>query len=98
MIDFMERRAYKISWNIGKEILELTVPADCQLLLGANAIELEDNFERIILNTTPQILYRTRATLPAQFFQVLPSEMIYFTKRTIRRKDLSSMKKSGHKH
>ena len=32
MIDFMERRAYKISWNIGKEILELTVPADCQLL------------------------------------------------------------------
>ena len=67
MIDFMERRAYKISWNIGKEILELTVPADCQLLLGANAIELEDNFERIILNTTPQTYIEQEQPSPHSF-------------------------------
>ena len=47
--------------------MELTVPADCQLLLGANAIELEDNFERIILNTTPQTYIEQEQPSPHSF-------------------------------
>lgn len=45
-LDFLERRRYKISWTIGKQTLSLTIPADCQLLLGADAIELEEIFKR----------------------------------------------------
>lgn len=45
-LEVMERRMYRIKWTIGTELLSLTVPADCQLLLGTNAIELEDIFER----------------------------------------------------
>lgn len=47
-LDFLERRMYKISWTIGNQTLSLTVPADCQLMLGANAIELEEIFKRDI--------------------------------------------------
>lgn len=47
-LDFLERRMYKIKWTIDKQTLSMTVPADCQLLLGANAIELEEIFKRDI--------------------------------------------------
>lgn len=42
----IERRMHRIKWNIGDQALSLTIPADCQLIIGADAIELEDIFER----------------------------------------------------
>lgn len=47
-LDFQERRRYTITWTIEKQKLTLIVPADCQLILGANAIELEEIFKRDI--------------------------------------------------
>ena len=44
-IKHIERREYRIYWLLGKDTLELVVPADCQLIMGANAIELETSFE-----------------------------------------------------
>lgn len=49
-LEVIEKRMYRIKWTIGTELLSLTVPADCQLLLGANAIELEEIFERNLMN------------------------------------------------
>lgn len=42
----IERRMHRIRWNIGDQTLSLTIPADCQLIMGADAVELEDIFER----------------------------------------------------
>lgn len=51
-LEVLERRMYRIKWTVGTELLSLTVPADCQLLLGANAIELEDIFQRNLMGAT----------------------------------------------
>lgn len=45
-IEEMERRMYRMKWNIDGKVLSLTIPADCQLIIGADAVELEDIFER----------------------------------------------------
>ena len=42
----IERRMHRIKWNIGGRVLSLTIPADCQSIIGADAVELEDIFER----------------------------------------------------
>lgn len=47
-IEEIERRMYRIKWNIGGKTLSLTIPADYQLISGADAVELEDIFERNI--------------------------------------------------
>jgi len=52
-IEVVTRRMYRAKWFIGDEELSLTIPADCQLLLGANAIELEDMFEAGVKRIIP---------------------------------------------
>lgn len=47
------RREYTIRWILDKDTLELVVPADCQLILGADAIELEKIFERDLKRIVP---------------------------------------------
>ena len=46
-----ERRMYRLKWSLKGKDLCLTIPADYQLLLGANAIELEDIFENEVKRT-----------------------------------------------
>ena len=52
-IKHVGRRAYTIQWVLDKDTLELFVPADCQLILGANAVELETIFERDLKRVVP---------------------------------------------
>lgn len=52
-----ERRAYVVSWSDGDGQVSLRISADCQTLLGANLVELEEMWERNLL--------RTEATQPA---------------------------------
>lgn len=53
----LERRVYLIEWGTGNAKVSLRISADCQTLLGANLIELEDMLERDLL--------RTNSILPA---------------------------------
>lgn len=48
-----ERRMYRLKWQIDGKELCLTIPADYQLLIGANAIELEDLFEKGVRRMIP---------------------------------------------
>ena len=52
-----ERRAYVVEWEAGNTPVSLRISADCQTLMGANLIELEEMLERNLL--------RTAAALPA---------------------------------
>ena len=61
-IDEQERRAYRVEWGEGDAAVCLTVPADCQALLGANLIELEEMLERDLLRTDASVV---PDTLPA---------------------------------
>lgn len=45
-LEEIERRMHRIRWDMGGKELSLTIPADCQLIMGADAVELEDIFER----------------------------------------------------
>lgn len=61
-IDEQERRGYLAEWDTGSERVRLRVSADCQTLLGANLIELEEMLERDLLRTPAGIV---PDTLPA---------------------------------
>ena len=56
-IEEITRRMFRISWNINGQELALSFPASCQLILGANAIELEltaeDDIRQMPSLTTP---------------------------------------------
>ena len=52
-IQVKERRGYILEWDVNGKKLSLTIPADYQLLIGANAIELEDIFEKEVKRTIP---------------------------------------------
>ncbi len=52
-VDEIERRMYRIKWDVDGKPLSLTIPADCQLIFGADAIELEDIFERNLSRSVP---------------------------------------------
>lgn len=45
-IEEKERRGYSVKWGEGKQKVSMMIPADYQLITGANAIELENIFER----------------------------------------------------
>lgn len=47
-IDNIPRRQYKVQWNTSDGDLTMTFPADCQLILGGNAIELEERLQRYL--------------------------------------------------
>ena len=48
-IDEKERKMYRVNCTIAGNELSITVPANCQLLLGANAVELEQNFSHNVM-------------------------------------------------
>lgn len=50
-VEYVKRRIYRLTWTIAKRKLCITFPADCQLLLGANAIELEQMLSRDLART-----------------------------------------------
>lgn len=52
-VEEIERRMFRVGWTVGGRRLTLTFPADCQLVLGANAAELEDIFERNVRRAEP---------------------------------------------
>lgn len=52
-VEEIERRMFRVCWTLGGRRLSLTLPADCQLILGADATELEDIFERNLKRTEP---------------------------------------------
>ena len=49
-----ERRMYRLKWSFNDKELSLTIPADFQLLIGANAIELEEIFKDEVKGTVPK--------------------------------------------
>ncbi|MBR1880174.1 MAG: hypothetical protein IJ804_05450 [Prevotella sp.] len=51
-IDEKERKMYRLNCTVAANDLSITIPADCQLLLGANAIELEKVFSRSVKHFT----------------------------------------------
>ncbi len=52
-IEEVTRRMYRIHWTVKGQPVSLTFPADCQLLKGANAVELEQMMQRDLLRTMP---------------------------------------------
>lgn len=54
ILEQKERRMYRVEWSIDDKKLCLIIPADYQLLIGANAIELEDIFEKEVKRTIPK--------------------------------------------
>ena len=51
-----ERRGYVVEWSNGKDKVCMQIPADYQLIIGADAIELENIFERDIQRIEPSLL------------------------------------------
>ena len=55
-LEEIRNRFYRLTWTLGgtegREV-SLVIPANCQLIMGANAIELEQLAERDILRATP---------------------------------------------
>lgn len=54
-IDELERRGYLVEWGTGKNKVSLFVEADCQTLLGANLLELEEMMERNVSRTSSEL-------------------------------------------
>ena len=52
-VEEISRRMYRVKFTVGAQKLSLTIPADYQLISGADAIELENIFERNIKRTVP---------------------------------------------
>lgn len=51
-INEKERRGYSVAWGNANQKVSMIIPADYQLLIGANAIELENIFERDVRRLT----------------------------------------------
>lgn len=48
-IETIQRKMYRVTWNVDGRELRITIPADCQLLMGADAPELENIISRDIV-------------------------------------------------
>ncbi|MCH5311144.1 MAG: hypothetical protein J1E57_04200 [Prevotella sp.] len=49
-LEVIKRKIYRLTWDIGEKKVCITIPADCQLIMGANSIELEEVFKRDVLS------------------------------------------------
>jgi len=54
-INHLSKRMYKVTWQLNTGILTLSFPADCQLIFGADIIELEDNLIKDITKVIPKV-------------------------------------------
>lgn len=52
-ISELKRRMYQVAWTVKGKKVEITFPADCQLLIGANAVELENMMKRDVKRIMP---------------------------------------------
>lgn len=52
-VEEITRRMYRVTWTFGKKNAVMTIPADCQLILGADAVELEEMACRNLRRTVP---------------------------------------------
>lgn len=52
-IDVLTRRMYKVAWDVGGATVEMVFPADAQLLIGADAVELENMMKRDVRRVIP---------------------------------------------
>lgn len=52
-IEVLPRRMYKMAWEAKNGSVEITFPADVQLLIGANAVELEEMMRRDVQRIMP---------------------------------------------
>ena len=56
-VEEINRRMYRLTWNVSGKELRITVPADCQLILGADALELENIVERDVKNIPTDYMF-----------------------------------------
>lgn len=54
-----ERRGYYVEWGSGSQKINMMIPADYQLITGANAIELENIFERDVRRSASALIADT---------------------------------------
>lgn len=52
-VEEITRRVYRLRWTMAEGELCMTFPADCQLLLGAGIVELENMLERDLRRAAP---------------------------------------------
>ena len=45
-IEEVKRRMYRVTWTVRQKELSLTFPADCQLLIGCNIVQIEEILKR----------------------------------------------------
>lgn len=62
-INYTPRRLYTVTWQVGGKPLTLSFPTDCQLMMGCNAIELENIFSRDV-QRMPQCVDMGEALAP----------------------------------
>lgn len=62
-INYTPRRKYAVTWQVNGRPLTLSFPTDCQLMLGSNAIELENVFVRDV-QRMPQLVDMGEALAP----------------------------------
>lgn len=62
-INYTPRRLYTVTWQVGGRPLTLSFPTDCQLMMGCNAIELENIFSRDV-QRMPQCVDMGEALAP----------------------------------
>lgn len=58
-INEKERRGYSVEWKNGNLKISMIIPADYQLITGANVIELENIFERDVCRLNPTLIADT---------------------------------------
>jgi hypothetical protein len=51
----IKRRIYSLQWNVNGKLVEINIPADCQLFIGSNAILLEEMMKRDLLRIKPVV-------------------------------------------
>ena len=56
-VEEINRRMYRLTWNVSGKELRITVPADCQLILGGDALELENIVERDVKNIPTDYMF-----------------------------------------
>lgn len=62
-INKLKRRFYQVKWTVNKHEVALTIPADCQLFIGGNAIDLEAMMVRDLPRIKPQQMHFVPAML-----------------------------------
>lgn len=75
---FLERRGYRVVWTLGTGKMEWFVPADCQLLLGADAVELENRLAHRLKRVVAEPFRELEPLLPRSFLSPAIRNDLYY--------------------